>query len=99
MCLNLEIVGSVPEETVRIALAAFPKGNLYMRMRDELGTIFNDQQFADLFPPQGQPARTPWQLALVTRIGNGHAVCRRAFRPTSSRCGSQPNRLEVCFRG
>lgn len=35
MCLNLEIVGSVPEETVRIALAAFPKGNLYMRMRHE----------------------------------------------------------------
>ena len=37
-----------------------------MQMRDELGTIFTDEQFADLFPNVGQPAETPWRLALVT---------------------------------
>jgi len=29
----------IPEETVRVAHAAFPKGGVYMRMRDALGPI------------------------------------------------------------
>ena len=43
-----------------------PKGNVYITMRDQLGTLFDDEEFADLFPPQGQPAEAPWRLALVT---------------------------------
>jgi transposase len=30
-----------------------------------LGTIYEDEQFADLFPQRGQPAEAPWRLALV----------------------------------
>ena len=56
----------VPEETVRIAQAAFPIGNIYMKMRDELGSIYDNAQFADLFPRRGQAAESPWRLALVT---------------------------------
>jgi transposase len=56
----------IPEETQRIARAAFPKGNLYMRLRDELGEIYADSQFADLFPAKGQPAESPGRLALIT---------------------------------
>jgi transposase len=37
-----------------------------MQMRDTLGTIYSDEQFADLFPARGQPAEAPWRLALVT---------------------------------
>ncbi len=37
-----------------------------MRMRDELGPVFADEDFADLFPRRGQPAVAPWRLALVT---------------------------------
>jgi transposase len=37
-----------------------------MRMRDELGTIYEDHLFAHLFPPRGQPAASPWRLALTT---------------------------------
>jgi transposase len=66
MCLQIEIAYSVPDQTARIAHAAFPKGNIYMTMRDELGPLYEDRQFADLFPPQGQPAEAPWRLALVT---------------------------------
>ena len=66
MSLKPELVGPVPEETARIARAAFPKGNLYLRLRDELGTLYQDDLFADLFPARGQPAETPWRLALVT---------------------------------
>jgi transposase len=56
----------IPEETARIARAAFPKGNPYMRMRDELGPIYSNQQFASLFSHLGQPAEGPAQLALTT---------------------------------
>lgn len=56
---------SVPAETARVALAAFPKGNLYMTMRDEIGTVYSDQDFEALFPRHGQPAQCPWRLALI----------------------------------
>ena len=59
-------IKEIPQLTVEVARAAFPKGNPYMTLRDELGTIFEDDQFADLFPTRGQPAIAPWQLALVT---------------------------------
>ena len=66
MCLHPHSVEPVPEETARVAKAAFPKGTTYMTMRDELGVIFEDEDFAHLFPRRGQPAMAPWRLALVT---------------------------------
>jgi transposase len=39
-----------------------------MKMRDELGTLFQDEMFAALFPKNGQPALAPWRLALVTMM-------------------------------
>jgi transposase len=66
MSLHPRWIGPVPEETERVARAAFPKGNMYMRMRDELGTIYEDEQFEGLFSGRGQPAESPWRLALVT---------------------------------
>jgi transposase len=56
----------VPDETRRVARAAFPKNNVYIRMRDALGAIYQDHLFAPLFPTQGQPAASPWRLALTT---------------------------------
>jgi hypothetical protein len=40
--------------------------SLCIRIRDELGTIFEDEGFAALFPKRGQPALAQWRLALVT---------------------------------
>ena len=37
-----------------------------MRMRDELGVLYQDEAFAALFPQDGQPALAPWRLALIT---------------------------------
>ena len=65
MCLSPPPLAPVPEETARIARAAFPKGNPYLTLRDHLGGLFTDAQFADLFPATGQPAYAPWRLALV----------------------------------
>ncbi len=66
MSLKSQAISPVPAETARIARAAYPKGNVYMQMRDVLGSIYTDEDFADLFPKDGQPAEAPWRLALVT---------------------------------
>lgn len=66
MSMHPQSVPPVPSETARVASAAFPHGNLYLTLRDHLGTIFTDEDFAALFPTRGQPAEAPWRLALVT---------------------------------
>jgi transposase len=66
MSLHPDPLGPVPEETARVARAAFPKGTLYLHLRDELGPLYDDALFADLFPSRGQPAAAPWRLAVVT---------------------------------
>jgi len=58
----------IPEETTRIAQAAFPKSNIYIRIRDQFGVFFKDEQFASLFSHRGQPAYSPWRLALVSIV-------------------------------
>jgi transposase len=66
MSLHPHIIVPVPEETARVARAAFPKGHPYLTFRDALGTLFQDEDFSALFPGRGQPGLPPWQLALVT---------------------------------
>lgn len=66
MSLHPRPLFEVPEETARIAHAAFPKGNIYIRMREQLGVFFTDKQFTSLFSKRGQPAFSPWRLALIS---------------------------------
>jgi transposase len=65
MSLHPQPVPPVPDDTARIARAAFPHGNLYLVLRDAFGPLFADDDFASLFPTRGQPAEAPWRLALV----------------------------------
>ena len=66
MSLCSQPLPSVPDDTARIARAAFRRGNPYILLRDRLGAVFADADFADLYPKRGQPAYAPWRLALVT---------------------------------
>ena len=66
MSLKPAPIPPVPEETARVARAVYPKGSVAMQLRDELGSLYTDDQFADRFPTHGQPAEAPWRLALVT---------------------------------
>lgn len=66
MSLRPQPVPPVPEETARVARAAFPSGNIFIMLRDQIGTLATDEDFAALFPTHGQPAEAPWRLALVT---------------------------------
>jgi len=68
MSLKSHPIPPVPEETARVARAAFPRGHVLMQLRDTLDTLYTDEQFADLFSRHGQPAEAPWRLALVTII-------------------------------
>src|SRR5258706_16306428 len=68
MSLKAQPVPPVPSETVRVARAAFPKGNLYLKLREELGPLVQDEDFVALFAKEGPPALPPWRLALVTLL-------------------------------
>jgi transposase len=66
MLLYQQTIPLVPEETARIACAVLPKGNTWTRMRDELETFFQDEDFLNLFSSEeGQSAVSTWRLALV----------------------------------
>src|SRR3954452_21857916 len=58
----------VAEGTGRDGRAAFRRANPLLRLRDELGPVFADADFADLFPRLGQPGLPPWRLALATLL-------------------------------
>jgi transposase len=68
MSLQPQEIPPIPEETRRVAQTVFPRGNVYMRLRDALGTIYEDPLFAAIFPGHGQPAESPWRLALTTMM-------------------------------
>jgi transposase len=66
MSLRPTPIGEIPTETARVAEAAFPKGTLLMRLREEFAVLFEDADFRALYPSRGQPGLAPWRLALVT---------------------------------
>jgi len=66
MSLRPEIFQEVPEETARIAHAAFKKSSPAMLIRDELACLYDDAEFSALYPECGQPGISPWRLAVVT---------------------------------
>jgi len=77
MSMYARELGNIPEETVRVAHAACPKGTLAMRLRDELGELYQDEHFISLYPVEGQPAYEPWRLALVTVLQYGEGLTDR----------------------
>jgi hypothetical protein len=68
MSLPLRATYVVPEDTARVARAAFPKGRVCLRGSDELGTIFTAHEFVDLFAHRGQIAAAPCRLAVITGL-------------------------------
>jgi transposase len=46
-------------------------------MRDQLGTLYDDAAFGALYPHRGQPAETPWRLAVVTVMPFADALTDR----------------------
>ncbi len=55
----------VPEATAAVALKVASKRNIYIKMRQALGSVFRNDEFAELFGKEGRPSEAPWRLALV----------------------------------
>jgi transposase len=55
MILRPQPLSPIPAATAAAVRAAFPKGNLYVALRAEFGTLYDDQLFADVYPPAGRP--------------------------------------------
>src|SRR5712671_1760465 len=66
MSLKSHGLEPIPEETRRLVERLCPKGTTVTQLRDALGPIYSDEQFAHLFPKRGRAAEAPWRLALVT---------------------------------
>lgn len=67
MCLQEKLFYEVPDQT---AHAVFPAGNPYLKLYDAFGLLFADQDFARLFPENGQPAFSPvcWMPVLTLQF-------------------------------
>ncbi|MER6130085.1 hypothetical protein ABT173_47585 [Streptomyces sp. NPDC001795] len=103
MSLHPVPVPEAPETTARVALAEFPKSCLAMRVRDELGVLFQNADFAATFPARGGPGLSPEMLALVAvmqfaerltdrQAGCGLSVDRRNAGSTRPRRSRSPFR-------
>ena len=92
MSLRPAEIAPVPASTAQVAAAAFPKGCPAMRMRDELGAIYDDR---DVRLPLPGP-RPAGGVPVAAGPGHGAAVRRGAERPAGGRRGPRPHRLEVC---
>jgi transposase len=66
MSLHPQPDSAIPNETRRVAHAAFPDGNLCIRIADVLGALYRDDLFTDLFPTRGRSALAPARLALIS---------------------------------
>src|SRR5262245_2669834 len=76
-----------PEATAAAVRAAFPKGNLYVDLRTEFGTLYDDQLFADLYADQGRPVGVaPWRLVLVTVMQYIEGLTDRQAADAVRRC-------------
>jgi transposase len=75
-----------PEQTVRVAPAAFPKGHPYLTLRAHLGIIVQDDAFAAWLPTGGSPGLPSWRVALVTvRQFREHLADRQAAEALRAR--------------
>ena len=84
--LRRHSIPPIPQETERVARAAFPKAHPYLCLADELGSLFTDETFAALFPSHGQPAFSPWRLTFVTILQYAEGLSdRRAADAVRSR--------------
>jgi transposase len=87
MALHPQTLPPVPDATAAAVRAAFPKGNLYVALHAEFGTLYADQLFADLYPPAGRPVEvSPWRLALVTVMQYMEGLTDRQAADAVRRC-------------
>ena len=66
MCLKPQPPHRIPEATAALVADLFDDGEVYQFIGDVLFDQFHDEDFADLYPKDGQPGISPVLLAFVT---------------------------------
>lgn len=68
MCLKVVPIPPIPEDTRRVAENALRPNHVLRIIGERLSDFVCDEDFADLYPPQGQPGLSPALLAMVTAL-------------------------------
>jgi transposase len=77
----------VPEATAAAVKAAFPKGNIYVDLHEELGSLYRDDLFADFYADRGHPVEiAPWRLAMATVMQYIEGLTDRQTADAVRRC-------------
>jgi transposase len=85
--LTVPPLPSVPDATAAAVHAAFPKGNLYVDLRAEFGTLYDDQLFVDLYPSEGRLVEVArWRVTLVLVIQYIKGLTDRQTAAAVRRC-------------
>jgi transposase len=66
MCLKPQPPRPVPDATIALVHDLFPEDSVYQFVGDVLFDQFRDEDFADLYPKDGQPSISPVLLSFVT---------------------------------
>ena len=84
-----------PVETARVAQAAFPDGNVSLRLRDELGTLVDDALFTPVYASQRRATGAP---SLAARPAQRPAGPGESQRSPGSASRARPEGLQVGVR-
>src|SRR5829696_578820 len=66
MCLKPTLPRPIPESMVALVKDLFSEESVYQFVGDVLFDQFRDEDFADLYPNDGQPSISPVLLSFVT---------------------------------
>ena len=59
MSLRPEPLPPIPDATAAAVRAAFPKGNIYVDLRTEFGTLYTDSSLSISIPLRAAPSKCP----------------------------------------
>ncbi len=105
MSMKPQNIPPVPDFTAAVARAAFPKGNIYLQIRDTLGSIYIEEDFTDLFSVwlglcpasciTGGKVKNSRTRRVINRAANAFRLATVAAGKTRSALGAFYRRLRT----
>jgi transposase len=77
MCMKPRLAAEIPQDTRQLGQTLLKPDNVLRIISERLSEFIHDEDFADLYPPEGRPAVWPGVLALVTVLQWTEAVSDR----------------------
>ena len=77
MCMKPRTSDQIPEDTRQLGQILLKPDNIMRLIGERLSEFVHDDDFADLYPPEGRPAVWPGLLALVTVLQWAEALSDR----------------------